>query len=311
MPRTESVIRQSEPSPPRIARLALELICGIFAFMLAGCDRSSSDKTDTGRDRSQPLQTVPVSRPAAAAGGYVGSQSCAECHPEVAAAYRSHPMAHSLTEVLEEPVEDYQTGVTFESYPGCVYRVNPTESGVTHSEILSSREGEVIYDQTLPVQYAVGSGKRGRSYLINQKWVAVYVSGDLVHRRSTVRPVTRLSTGGSPSIWQARLRRMPGLSQRLDGNLQRRSPSLCSLSISGEIDRLRTVPRPRTRSHCLSRLEQRRLCLTRRSERSHRQSGQTFPATSRGCLAINVIFRGWNGYCVTAGPSLIFGQETG
>lgn len=137
----------------------------------AGCDGSNPDESESGGRKSLAIRTEPVIRPSPPSQGYVGSAACVDCHAEITEAYPTHPMAHSLTKILEEPVEDYQNPVEFEPHPGFVYRVVASESGVTHSEILKDREGTEIYDQTLPVQFAVGSGKRGRSYLINHQGV--------------------------------------------------------------------------------------------------------------------------------------------
>jgi predicted CXXCH cytochrome family protein len=78
-------------------------------------------------------------------------------------------MAHSLIEVLASAVETVQQEASFDSSPGCAYEVRTTENSVTHREVLRDRDGELIYEQTVPVDYVVGSGKRGHSYLINRE----------------------------------------------------------------------------------------------------------------------------------------------
>lgn len=78
-------------------------------------------------------------------------------------------MAHSLTDILQEPVEDYTGDTTFETFPGCFYRVQVSEGIVLHGETLRDVDAQVIYEETRPVEFAVGSGKRGRSYLLNRE----------------------------------------------------------------------------------------------------------------------------------------------
>ena len=106
--------------------------------------------------------------PAATTEGYVGSAACVECHGEIAEEYESHPMSHSLAEVTEaKVVEDYANATV--SPPGPrVYEVERRGDQVLHHEKMFDSDGELLYDQEVPVRYAVGSGQRGRSYLIDR-----------------------------------------------------------------------------------------------------------------------------------------------
>ena len=97
---------------------------------------------------------------------FVGSRVCAECHQEIVDAYQSHPMAHSLAEVQNAPpIEAYDQDNEFQPEGPRKYAVRKDGDRIVHHEILSDRSG-VIYDQPVEVQYALGSGIRGRSYLI-------------------------------------------------------------------------------------------------------------------------------------------------
>lgn len=101
--------------------------------------------------------------------GYVGARVCGECHAAIAESYARHPMALSFGEVLlVEAIEDYEQNTSF-SPPGAQqYRVVRTPAGVWHHEILLGPDREVVYDQAVQVHYAVGSGRRGRSYFIDR-----------------------------------------------------------------------------------------------------------------------------------------------
>lgn len=102
-------------------------------------------------------------------GGFVGSAACAECHREEAAAYATHPMSNSLAPVLDAlPVEDYKLSTTFSPVSDREYRVERRADGVFHHEVGLDRGGKPIYDQEVPVHFALGSGRRGRSYLIQR-----------------------------------------------------------------------------------------------------------------------------------------------
>jgi Flp pilus assembly protein TadD len=64
-------------------------------------------------------------------------------------------------------LEDYDTTTSFSPTPNREYCVDRTSDEVRHHEIARDAAG-VIYDQAVPVQYAIGSGKRGRSYVIDR-----------------------------------------------------------------------------------------------------------------------------------------------
>jgi hypothetical protein len=75
------------------------------------------------------------------------------------------------------PLEDLATGAGFLSPPSTAvevrveYYVEAGEGSVSHHEKAFMPNGEVLYDQAVPVHYAVGSGVRGRSYLTNHDGV--------------------------------------------------------------------------------------------------------------------------------------------
>ncbi|MFG0334140.1 MAG: multiheme c-type cytochrome, partial [Maioricimonas sp. JB049] len=79
-----------------------------------------------------------------------------------------------MARTSDAPIEDYSCITTFGTRPGpkattrLSYRIEKQDDQVFHHEILESADGEVIYDLSVPVHYAVGSGSRGRSYLTNR-----------------------------------------------------------------------------------------------------------------------------------------------
>lgn len=100
-----------------------------------------------------------------AVSGFVGSDACRRCHAEVSEQYADHPMAQSLAPVLEaETIEDYEHA-EFSTSEHVKYYVERTPQGVWHHERRTDDTGAEIYDQAVPVDYAVGSGIRGRTYL--------------------------------------------------------------------------------------------------------------------------------------------------
>ena len=99
---------------------------------------------------------------------FVGSAACTKCHAEIAKRYQAHPMAQSLAAVEKASVKEPRDHTEFSPIPELTYRVEFRDQQQFHHEIREDAAGEVIYDQAVPVHFAVGSGQRGRTYLTNQ-----------------------------------------------------------------------------------------------------------------------------------------------
>ena len=85
-------------------------------------------------------------------------------------------MAHSLSSVRElQGADEGAASVEFTRVEFTrgkrTYSVEHVDDKVYHHERQIDAHGEAIYDQALPVHYAIGSGKRGHSYLINREGV--------------------------------------------------------------------------------------------------------------------------------------------
>jgi len=77
-------------------------------------------------------------------------------------------MAHSATVPLDsDPLESFAPEVARFTKGGCEYLAERTENGLYHHESFRDAEGEV-YSQRVEVQFAIGSGERGRSYFIDR-----------------------------------------------------------------------------------------------------------------------------------------------
>ena len=100
---------------------------------------------------------------------YVGDAKCAGCHADLAASYAHHPMGRSLAPVGEaSPIEQY----TPEHHnpftaSGLWYAVRRDGDRVTHRE-WAGPAARPTAEVTEPVHYAVGSGSKGRSYLVER-----------------------------------------------------------------------------------------------------------------------------------------------
>ncbi|MCS7021991.1 MAG: hypothetical protein NZU63_09205 [Gemmataceae bacterium] len=96
---------------------------------------------------------------------YVGDAACAECHADIAATYRQHPMGRSATmDLNDSPLERWQQDLKVEQGPyrlGIVYRQKQWWHTLTLAG--SATPVEPVYAARLDV--GIGSGTRGRSYL--------------------------------------------------------------------------------------------------------------------------------------------------
>jgi Tfp pilus assembly protein PilF len=102
---------------------------------------------------------------------YVGDESCARCHAEIAATYRRHPMGRSLATVaaagmpaLDEAADDRPL---FEA-DGLEYSIERRDGRVFHRETRRDGSGRVVAQNEAEVQYMLGSGNQGASFLIDR-----------------------------------------------------------------------------------------------------------------------------------------------
>jgi Tfp pilus assembly protein PilF len=101
---------------------------------------------------------------------YVGDAACSRCHAEIAAAYRSHPMGRSLAPVREGAEDERnggRPGLAFESQ-GVEYTVERRKGRLFHKATWRRNEGGAIAEIEAEVRYALGSGTRGITFLIER-----------------------------------------------------------------------------------------------------------------------------------------------
>lgn len=157
------------PSPAKAVAIAAAaaglLALAAAAFVLTRHRPQAPDQKPTAA--TAPSE-APLVRPAPVSNAYVGSTACRECHRAIWDRYQSHPMAHSLSPVQDfDGVENY-AGQTKFTRGKREYAVERVDDKVYHRERQKDSHGNAIYDQAVEVHYAIGSGKRGRSYLVNR-----------------------------------------------------------------------------------------------------------------------------------------------
>ena len=158
--------------------LSVVLFCGMFLWR----NRLADEKPNAihmdppgGSVRGPNVAVTPMTRNLVSqiiepsAMGYVGSSQCTECHTEIAEKFQRHPMAHSMDTVPgSRQIEDHTQKTSFSHDEFREYGVETVDGTVRHYEQFRDVNGNVVYRQSESVEFAVGSGQRGRSYLLNR-----------------------------------------------------------------------------------------------------------------------------------------------
>lgn len=158
--------------------LSIVLACGILLWRNRMADElPNPDHIEpmSGSVNGLPLVITPQTRKLVSqitepsAIGYVGSSQCTECHADIAEKFQRHPMARSISTVPGEiPIEDYVQNTSFSPDGPREYGVEAVNGTIRHFEQYLDVDGNAIYRQSESVEFAVGSGQRGRSYLLNR-----------------------------------------------------------------------------------------------------------------------------------------------
>jgi Tetratricopeptide repeat/Cytochrome c554 and c-prime len=100
---------------------------------------------------------------------YVGDAACARCHAEIADSFRRHPMGRSLAAIAggtSAPAAG-RTDKTIEFLAGLSrYTIDHRDGREVHRETRLDEAGQVVAQIEAEVKYALGSGTRGTSFLI-------------------------------------------------------------------------------------------------------------------------------------------------
>lgn len=118
--------------------------------------------------RSRPLTASSPFKNTAPNVAFVGDAVCAKCHEGLSRSYQHHAMGRSaaLAAPANTPGLSEATGrATFEAR-GFEYAVELRDGKVVHSETRKGAAGEVVARIESEVAYVIGSGRRGRSYLV-------------------------------------------------------------------------------------------------------------------------------------------------
>lgn len=101
---------------------------------------------------------------------YVGDAACDRCHPSQAETYHRHPMGRSFAPVAhDDGLERYDRAAhnPFEAR-GMEFSVERSPNGVRHKAVRRDADNRAAAEVADSVAYSMGSGTRGRSYLIDR-----------------------------------------------------------------------------------------------------------------------------------------------
>jgi hypothetical protein len=102
--------------------------------------------------------------------GYIDDAACADCHVEIAKHYRNHPMGRSLAEIAKVvdrfPVNGRESG--FSAFRSS-FQVVRQGKRMIHRQVRLDEEGKPVWSLDLPVDYVIGSGTRGYSFLFQRE----------------------------------------------------------------------------------------------------------------------------------------------
>lgn len=133
--------------------------------------RGDRDDWDDGRDGAgeESVVILPVDYTPPAQSGYVGDAACVDCHQEISDSFSGHPMSQSIVPVDLEAEKRRMGGTeAVVGPPNHHYLIEADGNTLWHRERMLDSEGDVIFEEGKPVQYAVGSGQRAVAYLAHR-----------------------------------------------------------------------------------------------------------------------------------------------
>ncbi len=101
---------------------------------------------------------------------YVGDEACAACHLDIAEAYRKHPMGQSFAPVAQRADRDRYDESAHNPFTqfGTQFQVRRDGDRVVHQARRKADDGRTLFETEAEAAYVLGSGTRGRSYLVER-----------------------------------------------------------------------------------------------------------------------------------------------
>src|SRR5437588_3114686 len=147
------------------------VVCVLLATILStGCSHRRPPAPPTPADEDPRVAFATAYRNVRPEVKYVGDEACAECHREEAASYRHHPMGRSLaltTSVAAHERLAKAAGNPFERL-GVQFAVERRGDHLFNKATRRDSLGHALVELDTEVQFVLGSGTNGKSYLINR-----------------------------------------------------------------------------------------------------------------------------------------------
>ena len=98
---------------------------------------------------------------------YVGTKACIKCHSGLAEVYSQTPMGRSLIPMPALAEKKWYDDVHHNPLKGfnSLLRIERQGQQVWHSQIKLDEKGQAVFQNKMEVQYAIGSGNHGHSFL--------------------------------------------------------------------------------------------------------------------------------------------------
>ena len=126
---------------------------------------------------------------------FAGQQACRECHSDIWDAYTgTHAMSRSMSVAVDVPLAASEATAHFDPPGPCRYEISRDQQRVLQTEEFIDRAGAVVYRDSMQVDFAVGSGQRGWTFLTDRGGILTQAPATWY----TGRQVWDLSPGYTP-----------------------------------------------------------------------------------------------------------------
>ena len=167
---------------------------------------------------------------------YVGDEACADCHPSITTSFRLHPMGDRSRRSRRPSVVGALRGRKPQSVRSGRLRVSRRPGETGGSSIANPSEGGGV-ESRAEMAFAVGSGRRGRSYLIDHDGFLFQSPHQLVPSEKHLGFVAGLRRV-QPALQPAHYRGVPVLPLQPGRARRSRRQSLCDADLSRSCHRL-------------------------------------------------------------------------
>jgi hypothetical protein len=157
----------SAPASKRVVKYARALAwAAVATAVLAGVWAARRDAPTPADRRLARLAAESPFRNVRPGVGYVGDAACARCHADLAESYRAHPMGKSVATATDAGPRAAMAGAEFDA-DGYHYTVERRGRRLIHREQRLDG-GQPVASVEAVVAYALGSGERGCSFLVER-----------------------------------------------------------------------------------------------------------------------------------------------